>query len=46
MGHGKKSLVLKSNHEYAPDTKGLNGKKQSLRISGGGGSGRFFTGEL
>lgn len=28
MGHGK-SLVLKSSHEYAPDTKGLNGKKQS-----------------
>lgn len=37
MRHGK-SLVLKSSHEYAPDTKGLNGKKQSLRISGGGSS--------
>lgn len=33
MGH-EKSLVLKPSHEYAPDTRGLNGKKQSLRIAG------------
>ena len=33
MGH-EKSLGLKSSHEYAPDPKGLNGKRQSLRISG------------
>lgn len=40
MGH-EKSLVLESSHEYAPDATGLNGKKQSPRISGA-----IFTGEL
>lgn len=35
MGH-EKSLVFKSSHEHAPDTRGLNGKKQSPRIVGKG----------